>query len=87
MHGESLLIFIVVGALAGWLGGLVVKGNGLGLIGDIIVGIIGSFIGGWLFSQFHIVHGTGFIGNLIGATVGAIVLLFVLSLVRRRRWA
>ncbi len=84
MHGESLLIFLVVGALAGWLGGIVVKGYGLGLVGDIIVGIIGSFIGGWLFTHFHIVHGTGFVGNLIGATVGAIVLLFVLRLVRRR---
>lgn len=85
MHGESLLIFVVVGALAGWLGGIVVKGYGLGLVGDIIVGIIGSFIGGWLFKHFHIVHGTGFVGDLIGATVGAIILLFVLRLVRRRR--
>jgi uncharacterized membrane protein YeaQ/YmgE (transglycosylase-associated protein family) len=84
MHGESLLIFLVVGALAGWLGGIVVKGYGLGLVGDIIVGIIGSFIGGWLFTHFHIVHGTGFVGDLIGATVGAIILLFVLRLVRRR---
>ena len=85
MHGESLIIFLLVGVLAGWLGGIVVKGYGLGLIGDMVVGVIGSFIGGWLFSYFHLVHGTGFIGNLIGATVGAIVLLFVLRLVRRRR--
>jgi uncharacterized membrane protein YeaQ/YmgE (transglycosylase-associated protein family) len=83
MNGESLLIFLVIGALAGWLGGIVVKGYGLGLIGDIVVGVIGSFIGGWLFSYFHLVHGSGFIGNLIGATVGAILLLFVLRLVRR----
>lgn len=83
MHGESLLIFLVVGALAGWLGGIIVKGYGLGLFGDIIVGVIGSFIGGWLFTHFHLVQGTGFIGDLIGATVGAVVLLFVLRLVRR----
>jgi uncharacterized membrane protein YeaQ/YmgE (transglycosylase-associated protein family) len=84
MNGESLLIFLVVGALAGWLGGIVVKGYGLGLVGDMVVGVIGSFIGGWLFSYFHIVHGTGFLGNLIGATLGAIVLLFALRLVRLR---
>jgi len=84
MHGESLLIFLVVGALAGWLGGIVVKGYGLGLVGDMIVGVIGSFIGGWLFTKFHIAQGGGFVGDLVGATVGAIVLLFVVRLVRRR---
>ena len=84
MNGESLLIFLLVGVLAGWLGGIVVKGYGLGLIGDMVVGVIGSFIGGWLFNYFHIVHGSGFLGNLIGATVGAVVLLFALRLFRRR---
>ena len=84
MNGESLLIFLVIGALAGWLGGIIVKGYGLGLIGDIVVGVIGSFIGGWLFSYLHLFHGSGFVGNLIGATVGAILLLIVLRLVRRR---
>jgi len=84
MHGESLLIFLVVGALAGWLGGIVVKGYGLGLVGDMIVGVIGSFIGGWLFNSLHIAHGSGFLGDLVGATVGAVVLLFALRLVRRR---
>ena len=85
MHGESLFIFLLVGLLAGWLGGIVVKGYGLGLIGDMVVGVIGSFIGGWVFNSLHLVHGSGFIGELIGATVGAILLLFVLRLVRRRR--
>jgi len=84
MHGESLLIFVLVGAIAGWLGGIVVKGYGLGLIGDIVVGVIGSFIGGWLFGYFHLLHGSGFIGDVIGATVGAILLLVALRLVRRR---
>ena len=85
MHGESLIIFLMVGLVAGWLGGIVVKGYGLGLIGDMVVGVIGSFIGGWVFTSFHLVHGTGFVGQLIAATVGAILLLFVLRLVRRRR--
>jgi uncharacterized membrane protein YeaQ/YmgE (transglycosylase-associated protein family) len=84
MNGESLLIFLVIGALAGWLGGIIVKGYGLGLVGDMLVGVIGSFIGGWVFSYFHIVRGAGFIGELIGATVGAVLLLFALRLLRRR---
>jgi uncharacterized membrane protein YeaQ/YmgE (transglycosylase-associated protein family) len=82
---ESLLIFLVVGVLAGWLAGIVVKGSGLGLVGDLIAGVIGSFIGGWLFGFLHIVPGAGLIGEVIGATVGAIILLVVLRLVRRRR--
>jgi uncharacterized membrane protein YeaQ/YmgE (transglycosylase-associated protein family) len=85
MNGESLLIFLLVGALAGWLGGIVVKGYGLGLIGDIVVGVIGSFIGGWVFNYLHLLHGSGFLGAVIGATVGAIILLTALRLVRRRR--
>jgi uncharacterized membrane protein YeaQ/YmgE (transglycosylase-associated protein family) len=85
MNGESLLIFLLVGAIAGWLGGIVVKGYGLGLIGDIVVGVIGSFIGGWVFASFHIIHGQGLGGEIFGATVGAVILLFVLRLVRRRR--
>jgi uncharacterized membrane protein YeaQ/YmgE (transglycosylase-associated protein family) len=85
MNGESLLIFVLVGAVAGWLGGIIVKGYGLGLIGDIVVGVIGSFIGGWLFNYLHLFHGSGLVGEVIGATVGAIVLLTALRLVRRRR--
>jgi uncharacterized membrane protein YeaQ/YmgE (transglycosylase-associated protein family) len=83
MHGESLIIFLLVGVIAGWLGGIVVKGGGMGLIGDMVVGVIGSFIGGWVFGALHLMHGSGFIGDVIGATVGAILLLFVLRLVRR----
>ena len=84
MNGESLLIFLVVGALAGWLAGLIVKGYGLGLIGNIVVGVIGAFIGGWLFDHFRLLHGNGFVGAVIGATAGAVILLLLLRLVRRR---
>ena len=87
MNGESLFIFLVVGALAGWLAGLIVKGYGLGLIGNIVVGVIGAFIGGWVFNALHIVHGGGFFGEVIGATAGAVILLVVLRLVRRRSFA
>jgi len=87
MNGESLLMFLLIGALAGWLSGMIIKGHGLGLIGDIVVGVIGSFIGGWLFNNFHLVHGSGFLGELVGATVGAMLLLLVVRLVRGRRRA
>jgi uncharacterized membrane protein YeaQ/YmgE (transglycosylase-associated protein family) len=91
MHPESLFIFLLVGAVAGWLSGMVVKGHGLGLVGDIVVGVIGAFIGGWLFGYFHLAHGTGLLGDVVGASVGAILLLLMLRLVRRprlslRRW-
>ncbi len=85
MGVESLLIFLLIGALAGWLAGIVVRGGGFGLIGDIVVGVIGSFIGGWLFGLLHIARGSGFLGSVIGAFVGAVVLLLVLRLVRRGR--
>ncbi len=80
---ESLLIFLVIGALAGWLGGIIVKGYGLGLVGDIVVGVIGAFIGGWLLPRLHLFHGTGFVSELISATIGAIILLLLIRLIRR----
>jgi uncharacterized membrane protein YeaQ/YmgE (transglycosylase-associated protein family) len=80
---ESLLIFLLIGAIAGWLAGVVVKGYGFGLVGNILVGVVGSFIGGWLFAQFHLIHGGGYVGAIIGATVGAIVLLLIIRLIRR----
>ncbi len=84
MSTETLLIFLVVGVIAGWLAGQIVRGGGFGLVGDMIVGVIGSFVGGWLFSHFHIIApGAGFVGAILGATVGAVVLLLALRMVRR----
>lgn len=83
MAAETLLIWLVVGAIAGWLAGVIVKGYGFGLVGNIIVGIIGAFFGGWLFGQLGIGVGGGIIGSIIAATAGAVVLLFLLRLVRR----
>ena len=80
---HSLIIWLVVGAVAGWLAGTLIKGGGFGLIGDIVVGIIGAFIGGWLASFFHVAVGTGIISAIVTATVGAAVLLLLLRLVRR----
>ncbi len=77
------LIFILVGAIAGWLAAILIRGRGLGLIGDVIVGVVGSVIGGWLFGYFHIAIGSGFIGDVIAAFVGAALLLLVIKLLRR----
>lgn len=82
MSGELLLIWLVVGAVAGWLAGMTVKGGGFGLVGDIIVGIIGAFVGGWLFSQIGVSAGAGLVGAIVTATIGAVVLLAVLRVAR-----
>jgi len=84
MGPESLIIWLIVGAVAGWLAGLIVRGFGFGLIGNIIVGIIGAFIAGWLLPRLGIHIGRGMPGTIINATIGAVVLLVVLGLVRRR---
>ena len=78
----DLIIFLVIGAVAGWLAGMIIKGGGYGLVGDIIVGVIGSLIGGWLFGLLGIAAG-GLIGSIIAAVVGAIILLALLRLIRR----
>lgn len=83
MSGETLLIWLVVGAVAGWLAGVIVKGGGFGLLGDIVVGIIGAFIGGWLFPKLGIALASGILGVILTATIGAVVLLLVLRLIRR----
>jgi uncharacterized membrane protein YeaQ/YmgE (transglycosylase-associated protein family) len=80
---ESLIILLVVGAIAGWLAGVIMKGYGFGLIGNIAVGIVGAVIGGWLLPRVGIVIGGGIIGAIINALIGAIILLFVIGLVKR----
>ena len=83
MTSETLLVWLLVGAIAGWLAGTIMRGAGFGLVGNIVIGIIGSFVGGWLFRYFHIATGGGLFGEIIGATVGAVVLLFVIRATRR----
>ncbi|CAG9199345.1 putative membrane protein YeaQ/YmgE (transglycosylase-associated protein family) [Paraburkholderia tropica] len=80
-HG--IIGWLIIGAIAGWLAGLLVKGGGFGLIVDIIVGIVGAFIGGWLAGVLHINIGGGMISSIITAIVGAVILLFVIRLFRR----
>ncbi len=83
MAVESILVWLLIGAVAGWLAGVIVKGYGFGLVGNIVVGILGAFVGGWLFGTLGISSGAGIIGSVFGATVGAVVLLFVIRLVRK----
>ena len=81
---NNLIVVLVVGLVAGWLAAKIVQGTGLGIIGDIIVGVIGAFIGRWLFTYFHLRIGVNFwIDAILTATVGAVVLLVAIRLIRR----
>ena len=82
MTTQSLFLFLVIGLLAGWLAGNIMKGGGFGLVGDLVVGVIGAFLGGWIFSLLG-VSTYGLLGMLITALVGAVVLLFLIRLVKR----
>ena len=87
LSGESILIILLVGLIAGWLAGQVVQGTGFGLIGDIAIGIVGAFIASWLLPRLGIGLGTGLVRAIIDATIGAIVLLVIIRLVKRGgRW-
>ena len=80
---EAIIIILIVGAVAGWLAGQIVRGMGFGLIGNIVVGIVGAFIAGWLLPRVGIAIGGGMIASIINATIGAVVLLVILGLIRR----
>jgi uncharacterized membrane protein YeaQ/YmgE (transglycosylase-associated protein family) len=83
MDITGLLIFLAIGAVAGWLAGQLMKGGGFGLLGDIVVGILGSVAGGYLFGLLGISAGGGLAGSIVTATVGAMVLLFLIRLIKR----
>ncbi len=80
---ESILIFLLIGAVAGWLAGMVVKGFGFGLIGNIVVGVLGAFIAGYVFPAIGVSLGAGIIGAIIHATIGAVILLLVVRVIKR----
>jgi uncharacterized membrane protein YeaQ/YmgE (transglycosylase-associated protein family) len=87
MSSESLLVILFVGLVAGWLAGLLVRGTGFGLIGDLVIGIIGAFIGDWLLPRLDIHLGVGIVAAIVNATIGAVVLLIIVRLIRGRgRW-
>ncbi len=82
MPMESLIVLLIVGAIAGWAAGQIVKGYGFGLVGNIVVGVVGAFIGNWLFPQLGL-WGADMIGMIISGLLGAVILLVVIGLVRR----
>lgn len=95
LSNQSLLVILLVGIVAGWLAGRLVRGAGFGIVGDLIIGIVGAFIGNWLLPRLGIHLGTGIVSAIVNATVGAILLLVVIRLLRggagggwgwRRRW-
>ena len=79
----DLLWFCLVGLVAGWLAGVLVKGGGFGLLGDLVVGVLGALLGGWLFGKLGIWPSGGLLGAIIVATIGAIVLLVILRMIKR----
>jgi uncharacterized membrane protein YeaQ/YmgE (transglycosylase-associated protein family) len=83
MSLETLLIWLLIGAIAGWLAGVIVKGYGFGLVGNIVVGILGAVFGGWLFGTLQLGLSLGIGGAILGATVGAVLLLLIIRFVRR----
>jgi uncharacterized membrane protein YeaQ/YmgE (transglycosylase-associated protein family) len=75
--------FILIGLVAGWLAGQLVKGGGFGVIGDIVVGVLGALVGGVLFRSLGVSAGGGLLGSIIVATIGAVILIFILRLIKR----
>ena len=80
---DSIIIMLIVGAVAGWLAGQIVRGFGFGLIWDIVIGIIGAFIGVWLLTQLGFLPFSGFIGSIVNAVIGAVVLLVIVGFIKR----
>jgi uncharacterized membrane protein YeaQ/YmgE (transglycosylase-associated protein family) len=79
----SIFIWLIVGAIAGWLAALVMRGAGFGLVGNIVVGIIGAVVAGWALPQVGILIGGGILGAIINAFIGAVIVLFLVRLVKR----
>lgn len=85
MDLSTLIIILAIGAAAGWLAGFIRQGYGFGLLGNIVIGILGSFVGHWLFDKLDIRIGSGIIGHIITAVIGALVLLFLIGLIRKAK--
>ncbi len=80
---DSIIVWLVVGAIAGWLAGLIVKGGGFGLLGNIVIGIIGAVVAGWLLPTLGIHLGTGIIAAIIDSAIGGVIVLVIISLIKR----
>lgn len=82
MDGRGIIWFLLVGLIAGWLAGKIMKGSGYGLVGDLVIGMLGAIVGGWVFGLLGIAA-WGFVGSIIVALAGALILLYVIRLVKR----
>ncbi len=84
MTAQGLIIILLVGGIAGWLAGIVVRGFGFGILGNIVVGIVGAFLASWLLPMFHFpVIGGGIVGSILFAFIGAVILLLLIRLIKR----
>lgn len=85
MTAQTLIIILLIGGIAGWLAGVVVRGFGFGVLGNIVVGIVGAFLSSWLFPRFlpGISLGGGWIGSILFAFIGAVILLLLIRLIKR----
>ena len=79
----GIIAALVIGAIAGWLAGLIVRGAGFGLIGNMVIGIIGALVAGWILPQLHVELASGTLGAILNVTIGAVIILVILSLVKR----
>jgi uncharacterized membrane protein YeaQ/YmgE (transglycosylase-associated protein family) len=80
---DSIIIMLIVGAIAGWLAGQIVRGFGFGLLWNIVIGIVGAFIGVWLLTKLGFVPFAGFVGSIVNAVIGAVILLLIVGFIRR----
>jgi uncharacterized membrane protein YeaQ/YmgE (transglycosylase-associated protein family) len=85
MSTESILVILIVGIVAGWLAGKIVRGAGFGLLGDLVIGIVGAFIATLLFPRLGIHLGSSILSEIIFSALGAIILLLIVGLIRGRR--
>ena len=78
----QILIWIISGIIAGWLAGLLVRGGGFGLLGDLVIGLLGGIIGGWLAGLFGL-QAVSWLGNIITAAIGGVILVVIVRILRR----
>jgi len=83
MNLQELVIFLAIGAVAGWLAGMLMKKGGFGLIGNIVVGILGAIVGGFVFDFLGIRIGGDIVGSIITSTAGAVLLLFAVGVIKK----
>lgn len=83
MTVSSLIAILIIGAIAGWLAGLIMKGGGFGLLGNIVMGIVGAFVADLILPAIGLGLGQGLLGNIINATIGAVIVIFLIRLVKR----